>query len=42
MVGVYAARPAKLGTELPIVLSKLVLEDDRGWVVGQTNKLELS
>lgn len=41
-VGVYAARPAKLGDELRMVFSELAIEDDSGWVVGQTNKLEVT
>lgn len=39
-VGVYAARPAKVGSELHIGFSELAIEDENGWVVGGPRKVE--
>lgn len=39
-VGVYAARPAKLGTELQINFSDFAVEDESGWIVGEANELK--
>lgn len=39
-VGVYAARPAKVGTELNINFSELTVEDENGWVAGKPKELK--
>ena len=39
-VGVYAARPAKVGTDLPLSFSDFAVEDESGWVVGQSKDVQ--
>lgn len=37
-VGVYAARPAKVGTDLQFNFSDFAVEDENGWVVGESKE----
>lgn len=37
-VGVYAARPAKVGTDLQVSFSELAVKDENGLVVGESKE----
>lgn len=39
-VGVYAARPAKVGTDLQFDFSNFAVEDENGWVIGEPNEVK--
>jgi hypothetical protein len=41
-VGVYAARPAKVASELDISFSDLAVEDENGWIVGEARKVDVN
>ena len=41
-VGVYAARPAEVGTDLQIYFSELAVEDENGWVIGESKEVKAS